>query len=1101
MVTENVSAIKHKGDEMVKKLWIKAALLVGGLLAVSFSKEAVAEEVFTQSFETNTGNWAQTVGTMDIKKDGNQVALSNTTQGTSVESVALLKDAPSRQDGEVEVSFLYEGQKNFSVVFRASETEAFNWQTVAYNGADQWTIGQPGGKWISNVSGPTLVAGTSYRLLIRYEKTSLSVYLNNQLFYENSAVRYPNGTTITSDWTGKVGIRLFGNRSTLKISQIKSGAVGSIKLSDEAQQQIIGMRKKWQTNIVGDFEADASLLADPEIRTYVENLSQEAQEVYAELDKQTDRTRLWPKIATQTNSADMTTQFKKLTILAKAYGTKGTAYYKDATLLKEIISGLDFMTASGRYSGENYLGNWWDWQIGTPQELTTILMALGADIPSQKVTTYVQIMHSYLPDPYKQLQGQSQEKLVPLKFLANFKNSGANRTDQAISYLGMGLLLEDSDMVYTAVDSIQEIFQLVTEGDGFYQDGSFIQHYDIPYTGAYGNSLVKGVGDILSIVDQTNWQLAEENITQFVTNVQDAFLPIVVNGETMSFVNGRSITRSPSEKKQGMGSETMYNLLITAEFAKGEQKNRLQQAAKHWMTQNLSYYYQNTRNFKDLLLTKRVLADSSIAAESTPFLGSHMYGAMDRYVYSGTNTQVGISLYSSRISAFEAGNKENKRGWHLSDGMVYLYNDDQQFGPAYWPTIDWYRLPGTTVDTVPLNDELTSFQSFKSPAAFVGGVTDSENAVVAMQLDKTGWLTNGQATGMNLQAKKSWLILDGKIIALGADITGTTTSSIETVIDNRLLDSNSSYTFTNQSGTQGNQKEQQTVAANDWFLLKSSKENQSIGYFMLKDQVIQTQQIERTGTYQDINDAYPSTDEYKGTYQQLIIPHGQQVSNAQYAYVTYPNATAEQLASLAKEQPYKILENSGEIQAVKETASQMLGATIWSESGGRIEGIQVNKPATLLYQKQGDQQITLSIANPKQTSDSIEVSLPEEMTEVLSQDVGITVKDSRTIVVDTTGGLGKTYQLKANVQKNGGAESVNTNRQSLEILKKGSQLPLQATVQPESAANTAVQWTVAKEEIAEIKDNQLIAKKAGTTTVTVQTPNGKKASFTLRVTP
>lgn len=1096
----NVSAIKYKGDGDVKKWWIKAALLMGGLLAVSFSKEAMAADIFTQTFETGTGNWSQTVGTMGITKDANQVALSNTTQGTNIESVAILKDAPSRQDGEVEVSFLYEEQKNFSVVFRASETEAYNWQTVAYNGDGQWTIGQPGGKWISNITGPTLVAGTSYRLLVRYEKTSLTVYLNNQLFYENSDVRYPNGTSITSDWSGKVGLRLFGNRSTLKISQIKSGAVGSIKLSDEAQQQMSEMRKKWQTNSVGDFETNPSLLEDPEIRTYVENLSKEAEDVYAELDKRPDRVRLWPKVATQTTSADMTTQFKKLTILAKAYGTKGTTYYKDAAVLKEIISGLDFMTVPGRYSGQNYLGNWWDWQIGTPQELTTILMALGEDVAPQKVATYVQIMHCYLPDPYKQLQGQSQDKLVPLKFLANFKNSGANRTDQAISYLGMGLLIEDSDMVYTAVDSIQEIFQLVTEGDGFYQDGSFIQHYDIPYTGAYGNSLVKGVGDILSIVDQTNWQLEEANITQFVTNVQDAFLPIVVNGETMSFVNGRSITRSPSEKKQGMGSETMYNLLITAEFAKGEQKNRLQQAAKHWMSQNLPYYYQNTRNFKDLLLTKKVLADHSVDAKPTPFLGSHMYGAMDRYVYSGTNMQLGISMYSSRISAFEAGNKENKKGWHLSDGMVYIYNDDQQFGPAYWPTVDWYRFPGTTVDTTPLNDELTSFQSFKSPAAFVGGVSDTEHAVVAMQLDKTGWLNNGQDTKMNLQAKKSWVILDGKIISLGADINGNSASSIETVIDNRLLDPSSTYTFTNQSGKESNSQTKQNVATNDWFLLHSSKANQSLGYLMLEDQVVQTQQLERTGTYQEINNAYPSTEEYKGTYQQLILPHGQQASKGHYAYLTYPNATAEQLAALANEQPYTILENSAEIQAVKETKSQILAATIWNEAGGIIEGIQVSKPATLLYQQEANQQMTLSISNPKQTNETIEVVLPEEIAGVLAQDAGMTIKDSRTIVIDTTGGLGKTYQLKAMMKKGDSAESVQTNQQSLEIVKKGAQIPLQATVQPETAAAT-VQWTVAKEEIAEVKNNQLIAKKVGTTTVTVQTTNGKQASFTLRVTP
>ena len=46
---------------------------------------------------------------------------------------------------------------------------------------------------------------------------------------------------------------------------------------------------------------------------------------------------------------------------------------------------------------------------------------------------------------------------------------------------------------------------------------------------------------------------------------------------------------------------------------------------------------------------------------------------------------------------------------------------------------------------------------------------------------------------MNLQAKKSWFVLNGQIIALGAGIKGDTEASIETVVDNRLL--NDAYQY------------------------------------------------------------------------------------------------------------------------------------------------------------------------------------------------------------------------------------------------------------------------------------------------------------------
>ena len=55
-------------------------------------------------------------------------------------------------------------------------------------------------------------------------------------------------------------------------------------------------------------------------------------------------------------------------------------------------------------------------------------------------------------------------------------------------------------------------FKLMTHGDGFYQDGSFIQHETIPYTGSYGNVLVKGVGQILSIVKESHYTLTADQI-------------------------------------------------------------------------------------------------------------------------------------------------------------------------------------------------------------------------------------------------------------------------------------------------------------------------------------------------------------------------------------------------------------------------------------------------------------------------------------------------------------------------------------------------------------------------------------------------------------
>ncbi|MCB6144135.1 hypothetical protein LI288_14100, partial [Lachnospira pectinoschiza] len=136
-----------------------------------------------------------------------------------------------------------------------------------------------------------------------------------------------------------------------------------------------------------------------------------------------------------------------------------------------------------------------------------------------------------------------------------------------------------------------------------------------------------------------------------------------------------------------------------------------------------------------------------------------------------------------------------------ADGMFYLYNNDGvQFGNSYWPTVDPYRLPGTTVDTVALQDENSSFTTVTSPETWVGGAAAENQAVMGMALNKQGTKNNGTVLPMNLRAKKSWFVLEDQTIALGAEISGDTTASIETVVDNRLLNTSYQYQIISNKG-------------------------------------------------------------------------------------------------------------------------------------------------------------------------------------------------------------------------------------------------------------------------------------------------------------
>ena len=83
-----------------------------------------------------------------------------------------------------------------------------------------------------------------------------------------------------------------------------------------------------------------------------------------------------------------------------------------------------------------------------------------------------------------------------------------------------------------------------------------------------------------------------------------------------------------------------------------------------------------------------------------------------------------------------------------------------------WPTVDPYRLPGTTVDTKELADGAGYNKT--SPQSWIGGTTNGTNGTAAMHYNSTNL-----GLGMDLKAQKSWFFLNGMIVNLGTNITGS----------------------------------------------------------------------------------------------------------------------------------------------------------------------------------------------------------------------------------------------------------------------------------------------------------------------------------------
>ncbi|GAX47138.1 polysaccharide lyase 8 family protein [Pseudolactococcus reticulitermitis] len=714
--------------------------------------------------------------------------------------------------------------------------------------------------------------------------------------------------------------------------------------------QFTKMRDKWRNQLIlADYDTQ-----NPAVVKYVKNLSDKAVKLYETMDLSEERTTIWSLKAGDTASANLTTHFSNLFTLAQAYGSKGTSLYHDEKLRTAIEHGMDFMVNKKGYDGKKYYGNWWDWQIGVPQ-----------------------------------------------KFI-NFSTTGANRTDLALSGLGLGILQQDEALITLASNSVKDVFQKVTSGDGFYADGSFIQHKDIPYTGSYGNVLIKGIGQILSLTKGTVFEMDAQTVDDFVGTVTTSFLPLINQGAMVPGVNGRSISRAPTLTQTGFGSTTMYNLLIVANLAPEASQQKLRESVKYWMLENPDYYLNNARDYNDLQMTVELLADGSVTGDDKPFSGTKLFASMDRFVQQTSYYMTSLSLYSNRISSFEAGNGENKHGWHTADGMFYLFNHDGvQFGASYWPTVDPYRLPGTTVDTVPLADEVSAFKTVTSPEKWVGGVAANQEAALGMALNKKGTENNGSVLPMNLQAKKSWFVVDGMTVALGAGITGTTKASIETIVDNRLL--NDAYQYEVLADKSDSDKK--------WLLLQSDHEQASIGYYFPTGEKVEISSEQREGSYSEINSAFPSHQLYTGNYQKFIMNHGKNPKADAYAYVTIPGANQDTMTHFEKNNKLNILSNTDHIQAVELADDGYLGVNFWHPTGGTIAGITTDKAISLMKQVKKEQTI-YTISDPTQSASIVHVTLPKDILEVVSLDKGMSF-DSLTgiLTIDFTGSLGSGKQF------------------------------------------------------------------------------------------
>jgi regulation of enolase protein 1 (concanavalin A-like superfamily) len=438
------------------------------------------------------------------------------------------------------------------------------------------------------------------------------------------------------------------------------------------------------------------------------------------------------------------------------------------------MDGLDWLYEN-RYNGHiSPYDNWWHWEIGIPWILNDVVILLYDVLTPEQINNYMRAIDHFTP---------------------TVDMTGANRVWKSKVVTLRGIIGKQGGKVQAGSDGLSEVFSYATSGDGFYSDGSFIQHDHYPYAGGYGADLLYHLADVLWILSGSPWDNTSPQRDHVYEWVVQTFDPVLFKGTVLESVRGREISRpftgSLPEWPMGTGRTRIVEGLITlADLADSSHFTKISSILKHHLENGDQDILFRHLSLWAIQKAQSVLSDPTIAS-TPPLVGNHQFYNQDRVVHRQTGWLVDIAMHSDRIRTFEALNGENPRGWYTADGMTYLYINPEDYNFIFWSTVDPHRLPGITVDRDPSRPDGAACCALM-PNSWVGGTTlEGLYGVAGMDFQQHDY-SNPSATlrtSMDLRARKSWFLLDDEIVALGAGINSTSGRTIETVVENRSLNS------------------------------------------------------------------------------------------------------------------------------------------------------------------------------------------------------------------------------------------------------------------------------------------------------------------------
>ncbi|MGP1611512.1 MAG: polysaccharide lyase family 8 super-sandwich domain-containing protein [Catonella sp.] len=821
------------------------------------------------------------------------------------------------------------------------------------------------------------------------------------------------------------------------------------KLPAVTKEDYERLRGKWVSLLVGrNLDKD-----DTSVMETVNNLNTQAEEIwnrYVYKGQNVCNDIPWtekppkenPNIEYKRDAVEFRPAFQNVLLMAKAYRTEHGALYNNPELLKDMINILEWLTTNC-YCPQSQTDNWWTWEIGMPKDIIPTLILLSDKLTKEQKEKFTEGVRFFQPDPYHGgAIGTGSTHVLGYRM-----QYAANRVDNSVTAMGLGLLLEDNEFMYLASLASSSVLEFATVKDstllaaegfenGFYKDGSYIDHSRTPYAGSYGVVVLEGIVNISSILGGSPWQFNADKTEILETIFVNTYGISMYKGLVLEMLRGRAVARENVTGKT-VGRQIMTYVIKTLDSVGAEKKAILLNCLKSWLSADVEYI-STLKELNELFVKQKaqeILNNSGISAD-LPSMHKN-FPLMDRAIHRTKDWLFGLSMYSERILNTEIMNGENLYGWHQGDGMTYLYGkDNTHYTDNYWNTVNPFRLAGTTTVSKNIGNGVKDSSGFyqdgdyTSKEDWVGGSELSDCGVNGMSL--SGYNDSKTPYEPNLKALKSYFMFGDEIVCLGSGISDSGSNFItETTVENRKLNDAASNKITKdgneltlnpisvkvaeiveKEGLGNGEGSMVGTDLNDtkWVHMEGTVPEDSIGWYFPKGtNKLKARKVASRGNWGNIN-LKVSTDVVKN-YFELWFDHGNNPQNEEYSYVILPRKSAAETETYAKNPTVEILANTTDVQAAGYKNKSIIGANFWQDKEASAAGITCNKKASVIMKQTGNT-LEIGVSDPTmKNTGSIEVEIDKTYVSVVRVDSNVTVSNANQKIhlsVNTKGKKGDT---------------------------------------------------------------------------------------------